>query len=254
MWPRLPLIVLAISFSPVSLLAQAHGYTDADVEEGGRIFRNNCVICHGPDGNFIPGINLGRGQYKTAVSDADLIKVIRNGVPNTPMPPSNYNELQATWIVAYLRSMATDTQRASAQGGDPVAGKAWYDKSDCASCHRIKGVGSRSGPDLTEIGSVRRVAELEKSLFEPDAEILPQNRTFQAVTSAGATVTGTLLNHDVFSVQLLDAKDQLLSLPKAQLKQQGFLPKSPMPSYKDKLNSQELAHLLAYLSSLKGAN
>jgi putative heme-binding domain-containing protein len=251
---RLPLLVLAISLSPVVLFAQQHDYTPADVEEGGRIFRNNCVICHGPDGNFIPGINLGRGQYKTAVTDADLIRVIRNGVPNTPMPPSNYNEFQATVIVAYLRSMAADHQRAGAQGGDPVAGKAWYDKSDCASCHRIKGVGSRTGPDLTEIGALRRSAEIEKSLLEPDAEVLPQNRTFQAVTNTGTALTGTRLNHDVFSVQLLDAKDQLLSVPKAQLKQHGFLPKSPMPSYRDKLNTQELANLLAYLSSLKGAN
>jgi putative heme-binding domain-containing protein len=150
--------------------------------------------------------------------------------------------------------MAADHQRAGAQGGDPVAGKAWYDKSDCASCHRIKGVGSRTGPDLTEIGALRRSAELEKSLLEPDAEILPQNRTFQAVTNSGETITGTLLNQDSFTVQLLDAKDRLLSLPKIQLRQRDYLPKSPMPSYRDKLTNQELNNLVAYLASLKGAN
>jgi putative heme-binding domain-containing protein len=245
------LVLLASALWPAALFAQ-HDYTPADVEDGGRIFRTNCVICHGPDGNFVPGVNLGRGQYKTAVTDDDLMRIIRNGVPNTPMPPSNYNEFQARIIVAYLRSMAADHTRAGAPSGDPVRGKAWYEKSDCASCHRIRGVGSRLGPDLTEIGTNRRAGELETSLLDPDAEILDQNRTFQAVTASGAEITGVLLNQDAFSVQLLDAKERLLNLPKSQLRDRKFLPKSPMASYREKLNPQELADLIAYLSSLKG--
>jgi putative heme-binding domain-containing protein len=253
MWRKILHLLPAILFPTGALLAQ-HDYTAADVEDGGRVYRNNCVLCHGPDGNFIPGVNLARGQFKTAVTDADLVRVIRQGVPNTPMPPGNYTDFQANAIVAYLRSMAKDQSLASAMAGDPASGKAWYEKSDCATCHRIKGVGSRSGPDLTEIGANRRVAELEKAMLEPDAEVLAQNRSFQAVAQDGTVITGTLLNQDSFSVQILDAKDRLLSLPKSQLRQRNFLTKSPMPSYRDKLNPQELANLVAYLASLKGTN
>src|ERR1700674_1021621 len=45
---------------------------------------------------------------------------------------------------------------AQAPGGDPARGKAIYEgKGDCASCHRINGVGGRLGPDLSDIGVPR---------------------------------------------------------------------------------------------------
>src|SRR5689334_9692276 len=45
---------------------------------------------------------------------------------------------------------------AQAREGDPARGKAIYEgKGDCASCHRINGVGSRLGPDLSDIGVPR---------------------------------------------------------------------------------------------------
>ena len=249
---RLPLLLLAYSLTLASLLAQ-HGYTPADVEDGGRLFRANCANCHGPDGNFIPGIDLGRNRFKTASTDSDLVRVIRIGVPGTAMPPNNYSEFQATTIVAYLRSMAADEARAGALGGDPSRGKAWYEKSDCATCHRVKGVGSRQGPDLTEIGAIRRAGELERSLLEPDAEVLQASRLLQIAAKDGITITGIMLNQDAFSVQILDTKDQLRSIPRDTIRDQSFVTKSPMPSYRDKLNAQELADLVSYLASLKGA-
>ncbi len=39
--------------------------TASDIEDGGRVFRQSCANCHGPDGNEIPGIDLGRGVFKT---------------------------------------------------------------------------------------------------------------------------------------------------------------------------------------------
>ena len=88
--------------------------------------------------------------------------------------------------------------------------------------------------------------------MDPDAEILPQNRTFRAVTKEGATITGTLLNEDKYAVQVLDSTGRLVSLRRANLKESGVLEKSPMPSYKDKLSKSELADLVSYLVSLKG--
>ena len=78
----------------------------------------------------------------------------------------------------------------------------------------MNGVGWRLGPDLSGIGQVRRAAELEQSVLEPDAEVLPTNRFYRVVTRGGATVTGRLLNHDTFTVQLLDSTEQLRSFRK----------------------------------------
>ena len=93
---------------------------------------------------------------------------------------------------------------------------------------------------------------LETSLLDPDAEILPQNRTVQAVTKDGATVTGRLLNHDTFSVQLIDSKEHLVSLNKASLREYTILKTSAMPSYRETLSRQELEDVIAYLLLLKG--
>jgi hypothetical protein len=99
---------------------------------------------------------------------------------------------------------------------------------------------------------LRRTADLQRSLVDPDAEVLAQNRYFRVVTKAGVTVTGRLLNEDTFSVQLLDSTEHLRSFKKADLKEYSFLEKSTMPSYKDRLTAQELSDVVGYLTSLKG--
>ena len=137
--------------------------------------------------------------------------------------------------------------------GDAARGKAIFEgKGGCAGCHRVYGVGSRVGPDLSDIGALRRVAEIELSILDPNAEVLPQNRYYRVTTKSGETVTGRLLNEDAFSVQLLDTKERLLSFQRTDLRQAGFLSESPMPSYRDKLSEAERVDLITYLVSLKG--
>ena len=243
------LAVLALVLAVAPVWAQHE--TAFDIEDGSRAFRNSCQNCHGPDGNEIPGVDLGRGQFKTASSDADLVRIIRNGVPGTAMPPVNMPEEQAVRIVAYLRSVAK-TRRSDSAAGDIVRGKALFEgKGQCATCHRVDGVGGRLGPELSRIGQLRRSVELEQSLLEPQAEVLPTNRFYRVVTRDGATVTGLLLNHDTFTVQLLDSSEQLRSFVKSDLREQGFAA-SPMPSAKSTLAPQDVTDVVAYLVSLKG--
>ena len=77
------------------------------------------------------------------------------------------------------------------------------------------------------------------------------NRFVRVVTRNGATITGRLMNQDSFTVQLIDSREQLVSLMKSNVREFAFI-NSPMPSYKDKLSSQELADLVSYLASLRG--
>ncbi len=232
------------------LLAQ-HSFTPIDVEDGGRLYRANCAICHGAQGDGIAGIDLGHGKFRRAKNDDDVAAIIRTGIAGTAMPPTTFSDFQSLTIVAYLHSIAAATST-NVSGGDAARGKAIYDGNACASCHRIRGAGSRSGPDLSDIGNMRLAGELARSITEPDAEILGQNRTFRAVTKEGTTVTGTLLNQDKYSVQVLDSGGRLVSLKRATFKESGVLEKSPMPSYKGKLSDGELTDLVGFLVSLKG--
>src|SRR4051812_38773270 len=116
-----------------ALFAAAQHETAADVEDGGRVFRNSCANCHGPDGDQMAGVDLGRSQFKRASTDADLIQIIRGGIPNTPMPASNFSEAQAAQVVAYLRSVAA-AKRTGSVSGDAGRGRAIFEgKGACSS-------------------------------------------------------------------------------------------------------------------------
>jgi putative heme-binding domain-containing protein len=229
--------------------AQQHE-TAADIEDGGRVFRTACANCHGQDGDQVPGVDLGRGQFKRAQTDQDLIGIIQKGIPNTGMPATSFSTEQAARVVAYLRSVAA-SRRGGSVTGDAARGKLVFDgKGSCATCHRVGAAGSRVGPDLSGIGLQRRAMELEQSIVDPEADIQITNRTYRVVAKDGTATTGRLLNIDSFSVQLLDTKEQLRSFAKSDLRDHGFVP-SPMPSFKGRLSAQEIADVVSYLVTLK---
>src|SRR5437660_387252 len=125
-----------IAISPLAA-QEGHGYTAEDIERGGQVFLANCASCHGPDGDAVPDVNLASGRFRHAVTDQDLINIIRNGISGTPMPPGNYSEAQAETIVAFLRSMSrlAPASRVSSAGGDPARGKTLVEgKAQCLTC------------------------------------------------------------------------------------------------------------------------
>ena len=223
-----------------------------DVEAGQQLYRAHCFVCHGQDGESIPGVNLRSGQFRRASSDDDLSRIILGGIPGTGMPPTNLAESQRRSLVAYLRSM-NKTGLTVRGAGDPAGGQAIFEgKGACLNCHRAGTKGSRLGPDLTEIGSLKQPAYLEQALVTPNAIIAPQNRFVHAVTKQGVVIEGRRLNEDTHTIQLIDEKERLISLPKSDLRELVLVKTSPMPSYKDKLTSQEIADVVSYLLSLKG--
>ena len=157
--------------------------------------------------------------------------------------------------------------------GDAARGKAIYlGKGNCQSCHRVNGEGSRLGPDLSDIGVPRGGGRggaggkqasptpapsldlaLQTSILDPDAEVATSNRLVRVVMKDGTPITGRLLNHDNFTVQFIDPQGKLRSLMKADLRESTVLVKGLMPSYKGRLSDQEVADVVAYLSTLKGS-
>jgi putative heme-binding domain-containing protein len=247
----LVLVSIAVLMAAGTLLAQ-HDYTPGDIQEGQRLFRDNCVLCHGPEGDQIPDIDLGHGKFRQTYSEDALVRIIEDGKPGTAMPPNNLRDSQAEVVLAYLRSIAT-SGRSAPVNGDVARGKAIFEgKGGCVECHRVGTIGSRVGPDLSDIGALRRTVELERSLLDPNEEVLSQNRFYRAVTKHGQIITGRLLNIDTFTVQILDSKEHLVSLQRSDLRESAFIDDSPMPSYRGKLTSEELADVVTYLVSLKG--
>jgi putative heme-binding domain-containing protein len=233
----------------VSPVAQQR-YIREEVEAGNRLFTSSCTGCHGPEGDWVGGVNFSKGQFRRSTSDDDLVRVIMRGIPNTPMPPSSFSDGQAATIVAYIRSLAS--AGSGSTPGDAARGKALFEaKGQCLTCHSVSGAGSRSGPALTEIGSFRPGSDLQRSLLEPDADIRAENREVR-FTAASGSITGRLLNQDTFTVQIIDASGDLRSYNKSEIRDLTLLKTSTMPSYRNTLTAQELADVVSYLASLRG--
>ena len=215
--------------------------------------------------------------------------------------------------------------------GDAVRGKAIFEgsKGNCQSCHRVNGVGSLFGPDLSTIaapparggggrggggggggagGNAARGAapaatptpggapapgtangaargpvpafggdeaanaaiargaapargggnapsgptpqQFAQSIQDPNAVVAPTNRYVVLKMKDGKTITGKLLSVDTFAYQIFDSTEKLANISKDTVREATMA--SPMPSYKDKLSTQELSDVISYLMSLKG--
>jgi putative heme-binding domain-containing protein len=246
--PGMPAVFL-LSALCLRIAPAQQRYLSSDVENGSRLYRNNCFACHGPDGNSIPGVDFRRGQFKRVSSDDDLLRVIASGVPGTAMPPTAMNDSARLALVAYLRSM----HESATGSGDAGRGRALFEgKGGCPACHRVNGKGSRLGPDLSEVGLIRTAAYLERSLLAPAESILPEHRFVRIVTREGAVITGRRLNEDTHTIQLIDTDERLRSFSKSDLREYTLLTTTTMRSYQDTFSPAELADVVTYLLSLKG--
>lgn len=161
--------------------------------------------------------------------------------------------LAMAWALAATTPAAQREEQNGTLAGDAGRGKALVEASGCFDCHRIDEHGSRLGPNLTRIGSRRTPVRLRQALVAPDEEVVPDNRFVRIVTKDGTTVTGKLLNQDAISVQLMNPKEELKTYLRANLREYTIIDKGLMPSVEGKLNAQQVADIVSYLSSLKGS-
>jgi putative heme-binding domain-containing protein len=197
-----------------------------------------------------------------APTDAALVSILENGIPNTGMPRiRRFTESETSQLVAYIRSLG---RLAVAKiPGDAKKGAGIYKNLGCAGCHIVNGQGGNLGPDLSDIGFMRGPSSLRESIVDPGAalpkgvlqvpsrgyaEYLP----VRIVTKQGGEVRGIRVNEDTFTIQVRDQTGKFYSLRKADLelleKQTG---KSLMPSFASRLAQDELTDLVAYLASLQ---
>ena len=227
-------------------------YSAMDIETGSRLYAGQCVLCHGPNGDVVAGVDLRRGQFRRAVSDEDLARVIARGLPEAGMPGFKLQPSELDGLVAFIRA-GFDVSGTAVKLGHVGRGQEIFEgKGGCAACHRVNGKGPRVAPDLSDIGAIRTPSALQRSLLDPTSAMLPINRPVRAVTRDGRTIRGRRLNEDTYSVQLIDDQERLVSLVKADLREYELARSSPMRSVAGILSADEQADLVAYLLSLKG--
>jgi len=224
----------------------------ADLTRGARLFTANCAPCHGPKGNGGRGANLARPRLPRAADDAALFLIIRDGILNTEMPGAWAMTDHEIWqVVAHVRTLGRMTPERVP--GDPTAGRQLFRSKGCSGCHAVALEGGRVGPPLTEIGERRSAAYMRSALLDPSANLPEDFAMAEIATSGGRRITGIVLNEDTYSVQVRDLSDNLHSFWKHELSAfEKHTDRTPMPSYRNRLNDREMDDLIAYLVSLRG--
>jgi mono/diheme cytochrome c family protein len=126
---------------------------------------------------------------------------------------------------------------APAFGGDEVANA------------RIGGVPALP-PPAGNSANETTMRQLAQSILDPNAVVSVQNRYVLLTMKDGKKISGKLLSVDTFFIQIFDSTEKLANIPKDTVREMTMT--SPMPSYRDKLTTQELADVISYLMSLKG--
>jgi mono/diheme cytochrome c family protein len=128
------------------------------------LYAENCAGCHGTEGRGGAAISLANPVYLAIADDADMRKVIANGVRGTSMPAfaesagGMLTDKQIDVITSGIRSRwsrsgtldaANPPSYAAKSTGDAVQGQAAY-KTNCASCHGPSGRGGPKGSSITD--------------------------------------------------------------------------------------------------------
>lgn len=248
------LLLLAGAFAIAqSNTAQEQTPKSSDLEQGKKIFNGQCVVCHGIEGTGSRGPALNLPKLQRATNETELVKIIREGIPNSEMPGAwQLTDREVRLVARYVRSLGR--VKTLAVVGDAARGKQLYEtKGSCAACHVIRGQGGISGPELTEIGLRRSPAYLREALLNPNAATPEGFLVVSVVTAEGQALRGVRVNEDSFTIQLRDASNRFHSFRKSDLKDfKKEFGASTMPSYKDTFTTAELDDLIAYLYSLRG--
>ncbi|HWF46534.1 MAG TPA: c-type cytochrome [Bryobacteraceae bacterium] len=218
-----------------------------------------CETCHGLDGRggeHAP--NIATDPKIQALSDRDLIRIVRSGIPSAGMPEfgSSLDASQIHAVVDYLRILQGQRKAAVAVTGDPEHGRLlFFGSAGCSDCHTVDGQGGFLGADLSNYGGVHAPAEIREAIVDPNQNLDPRHGTVVVVTKTGETFTGVLRNEDNFSLQMQTADGSFHFFDKADLARVEHPAKSLMPSqYESKLGSKNLDDLISYLmkSAAKG--
>lgn len=260
----IPLLVLGLySAYPTRLrAAQAQSGPKADSNpfaqdaarlDAGRVrFEQVCSNCHGAGGeggqgeghgpNLVDNPNIRRAK------DVGIFNTIRNGVPGTPMPRFALPDAALWELVAFIRSLSA-TAITMNVAGDPKQGETiFFAKGQCGTCHMILGRGGYLGPDLSNIGSTARLADLRKSLTSSASSPEDGFRPALLEVSGGKTVKAIVKHRTNWSMDLLDENGQLHLLSGPEMKRVTMPDHAGTHDYSNQLTAGELQDVLAFLS------
>jgi putative heme-binding domain-containing protein len=131
-------------------------------------------------------------------------------------------------------------------------GKLAYQAAQCYKCHRFKGDGGDTGPDLTGVGGRFDARYILESIILPSKVISDQYASTIIETTDGKTITGRVVDEDAKKLKIRTDPfaTQLVEVRKADIESRRPSPTSEMPQgLINVLKKEEVLDLIAYLRS-----
>jgi len=256
--------LVCVMLAAVPALAQPAADT---IAQGKAIYDTHCTACHGANagaGDRAPAIvNASATSMRGERSDAQLLNVVRNGIPGTAMPAwgTRLSAAEISNLGAYihaLRGTALDAPLA----GDVAHGRAvFFGKGHCDSCHMVEGRGGVPGPDLSNIAATRKAVAISNALTRAQHRVygdggvhLPtvppmDYNPVHVVTKSGQALDGVMRNQDAWSLQFMTLDGKLHFFDRSALSSVAITPGSIMPTdYDKRLTAEEFRDLMAFLT------
>lgn len=137
--------------------------------------------------------------------------------------------------------------------GTLADGERAYQAALCILCHRMKGEGGATGPDLTQISTKFGRYDLLYSIYSPNDEISDQYAFSLFHLDDGKKLAGRILSETQDSIKIMPNPlntSYTVQLAKSSVLKKELSPISPMPSgLLNRLNEKEIADLFVYLLS-----
>jgi putative heme-binding domain-containing protein len=139
-------------------------------------------------------------------------------------------------------------QAALALKGDALRGKAVFQKQ-CATCHKVAGVGVDVGPDIGDTRT-KTPAMLLTDILNPNQAIDSNFINYQVVTKNGKAYTGVIAAETAASITLRRAENQSDSILRQDIEEIQSTGVSLMPEGMEKtISVEEMSDLLNFLKS-----
>jgi cytochrome c oxidase cbb3-type subunit 3 len=218
----------------------------SSTRSGKHLFQNTCSICHGISGEGGRGPKLANSAQILSKSDAELFKIIRDGIDGTEMPAFPVTSGQAWQLITFIRSLNNTQIQQDARGDIGKGRELFFGRSGCSSCHMIHGRGGLLGPDLSNVAAERSLAQVKDSIRRPQRFAGPGYQHVRLVAMDERMIDGIVKNDSTYSIQIMTLNGDLDFFSKNDLKAITYYRESMMPAAT--LSDPEFQDILAFLS------
>ncbi len=172
------------------LVEASEQFADERVNRGRAIYTEQCVACHGAQGEGGVGFVLNDRNLLKNTLDSVFFSIIRSGVPSTQMPAWSVDyggpltDEDVKDVVAFIRAWEPTAPVIEPVVFEPDSGRgALLFASTCSLCHGENGVGSDKAPAIND---PTRLASLEDDWYR---EVIKNGRPAKGMPTWGTVLS-----------------------------------------------------------------